>query len=150
MWWLFKMLLLIKYQGVPVVTQWVNDLARPCGIASSIPGPHSGLRIQHCCSCRIGRRCSSNSILGPATSMCWECGWKREKKNSKYISYMDFRIQRTLVLQNTRRTVPEKNVSLIIRKTHKDLSESWSHHYKHQSSLRYGYIKMLEGSLKKS
>ena len=33
----------------------------------------SGLRIQHCLSCGIGRNCSLDSILGPGTSICLRC-----------------------------------------------------------------------------
>ena len=30
---------------------------------------HSGLWIQHCCSCSTGRNCISNLLSGPGTSM---------------------------------------------------------------------------------
>ena len=40
----------------------------------------SGLRIQHCCSCSVDCSSSSDSILGPETSMCRVGSWKRKKE----------------------------------------------------------------------
>ena len=67
-WW-FKM----GSIGVPTVVPQVRDLATLHQFGSLLrhrfnPQPrHSGLRIHHCCSCRIGLSCSSDSVPGPGT-----------------------------------------------------------------------------------
>ena len=43
----------------------------------------SGLRIQHCCSCVIGRSCSSDLIPGPEIPICCGCGHKKKKKKKE-------------------------------------------------------------------
>ena len=43
----------------------------------------SGLGIQHCCGCGVGRTCSSESTPSLGTSLCCGCGPKKEKKRKK-------------------------------------------------------------------
>ena len=49
------------------------------------PAQHSGLRIQHCCSCGISHSSGLDSIPGLGTSICQGFGWgkKREKQTKK-------------------------------------------------------------------
>ena len=46
------------------------------------PAQCSGLRIQHCGSCVTSHSCTSDSIPGPATSICHRCGKKRKRECS--------------------------------------------------------------------
>ena len=47
-----------------------------------------GLRIWHCCSCRVGHSCGSDLILGPETSMYCGCGQKNG--NRKMNTWREF------------------------------------------------------------
>ena len=44
---------------------------------------YSGLRIWHCYKCGSGCSCSSDMIPGPGTSICCECGQKKNKTKTK-------------------------------------------------------------------
>ena len=76
-----------KTYGVPAVVQWVKDLTETAWVAVEAwvryLAWHSGLRTQHCCSCGIGRSCSSKSIPGLGTSICHECSQKEIKIERK-------------------------------------------------------------------
>ena len=72
---------------VPGVTQQVNYPAAAAQFSvvvlsiDSVLAQCSGLRIQQCLSCEAGCSCSSDSIPGPGTSTCHECGQKKRKRN---------------------------------------------------------------------
>ena len=54
------------------------------GIQAWFPARHSGLRIQHCCSCGLGHNYRSDLILGLGTPLA--SGWpKKKKQKKKYI-----------------------------------------------------------------
>ena len=59
---------------VPAAAQCVKSqtavVLGSCRGAGSIPSLVSGLRIQHCCSCGVGRNCGLDSIPGLGTSIC--------------------------------------------------------------------------------
>ena len=54
-------------------------------VEALVPSPawHSGLRIQCCYSCGVGRSCGLDSISDLETSICRGGGWKRRKKREK-------------------------------------------------------------------
>ena len=47
------------------------------------PGGCSGLGIHHCCSCSVGRSCSSDSILGSGTFTCAAKKGKQKQKQTE-------------------------------------------------------------------
>ena len=65
------------HSGLRIPLQWLGSLQR-CGF-----NPQSGavgLRILHCHICGVGRSCGSDTIPGPGTSICSECGHLKKKK----------------------------------------------------------------------
>ena len=44
---------------------------------------HSGLRIQHCCSCGVDHSCGSNAVPGLGTSIFSGCSKNKQIKNTK-------------------------------------------------------------------
>ena len=67
--------------GDPSAVQWVNDPA--VLLLFQTPTGYSGLKIWQCCSCGIGRRCSSDLIPGLGSfHMLW-VRQQREKQKQK-------------------------------------------------------------------
>ena len=59
--------------------QWVEDLALPwAGVWVA-----DMAWILHCCGCRVGHSCSSNSTPGLGTSICHKYGPKKQKGKKK-------------------------------------------------------------------
>ena len=62
-----------------------------CWGTGSIPTWHGGLRFRHFCHCSIGLRCSSDSILGPGTCICYSADAVKKKKKRifSFLLYID-------------------------------------------------------------
>ena len=89
-----------KIMGVPPVTQRVKDSTLSLQWLMLLlrhefdpwPSKHSGLRIQHCCSCGVGLSCHSDLISGQGTPIHPGCrGKKRRKKKKKLCKIPPFR-----------------------------------------------------------
>ena len=65
----------------PGLAQWVKDLALPLAVVYVTDMAQS----RHCCGCDMAGAYSSDSAPSLGTSMCCECGPKKQKKKKKEI-----------------------------------------------------------------
>ena len=66
-----------------------TDQKHLCSTRMKVQSPawHSGLRIQHFCSCGVGCNCSSDLILGPGIPYAMGQSKKKKKKRMKLWSH---------------------------------------------------------------
>ena len=67
--------------GVPTVVQWNRWHLGSTGTWAQSLTWHRELRIRHCCSCGLGRNCSSDLIPGPVTPYAIGKPKMKKKKN---------------------------------------------------------------------